>query len=310
MIDRNKVIQMVVILAAVIVVFSSLSKILGGNSTTLLDFASENPDLAYPDTEEETEEGGEESAVDEAESSAVISQEEEKETENLQNEANKVNVTALTGALLNGNLMEEVRITYAENFYYEPLSDSLKRYITGVSYPNNLENPEVSYDELCYVYVWYYDFDGNPSEGELICNEVIAQDLVEIFYELYRQEYRIDKIRLIDEYDGDDLASMEDNNTSCFNYRLVEGSTSLSKHAYGLAIDVNPYYNPYVTYGQDGEEIISPVSASAYADRRVGFPYKIDEDDLCYKLFIQHGFIWGGNWNSVKDYQHFQKSVD
>jgi len=84
----------------------------------------------------------------------------------------------------------------------------------------------------------------------------------------------------------------------------------LSKHAYGLAIDVNPYYNPYVTYGQDGEEIISPVSASAYADRRVGFPYKIDEDDLCYKLFIQHGFIWGGNWNSVKDYQHFQKSVD
>ena len=103
---------------------------------------------------------------------------------------------------------------------------------------------------------------------------------------------------------------MEDNNTSCFNYRPVEGTSSLSKHALGLAIDINPFYNPYITYNKDGSEKVSPANASAYADRTASFPYKIDENDLCYQLFKEHGFTWGGHWNSCKDYQHFQKVVE
>ena len=99
--------------------------------------------------------------------------------------------------------------------------------------------------------VRYYDFEGEIQTGELICNKGIAQDLVEIFYELYLNEYQIEKIRLIDEYGGDDTASMEDNNTSCFNYRVVDGTTSLSKHALGCAIDINPFYNPYVVYNKN-----------------------------------------------------------
>ena len=103
---------------------------------------------------------------------------------------------------------------------------------------------------------------------------------------------------------------MEADNTSCFNYRVVAGSDALSRHALGLAVDINPLYNPYVSYEEDGTQNISPASASAYADRSVHFPYKIDENDLCYKLFIQHGFTWGGHWNNVKDYQHFQKAPE
>lgn len=215
----------------------------------------------------------------------------------------------LVGAILNREMSESQGTVYTEGFYYAPLSDNLKRYITGVSYPDDSEETlAVTYDDLRYVHIWHYNFDGEPAEGELICNQAIAQDLVEIFYELYYYQYQIEKVLLIDEYDGDDTASMEDNNTSCFNYRLVEGSTSLSKHALGLALDINPYYNPYITYDKSGNEQVSPVSASAYADRTGNFPYKIDESDLCYRLFIEHGFIWGGNWNSVKDYQHFQKT--
>ncbi|MBE5884387.1 MAG: M15 family metallopeptidase [Lachnospiraceae bacterium] len=204
--------------------------------------------------------------------------------------------------------MIEQRITYEDAFYYEPLSDNLRRYITGVSFPD-ADDLRISYDDLRYVHILHYDFDGNPAEGELICNATIAQDLVEIFYELYLNEYHLEKVRLIDEYDGDDTASMEDNNTSCFNYRVVEGTTSLSKHALGLALDINPLYNPYITYEEDGSEKVSPVAALTYADRDTSFPYKIDENDLCYKLFTERGFIWGGNWNSCKDYQHFQKSI-
>lgn len=198
------------------------------------------------------------------------------------------------------------RISYADGFYYEPLSDSVKKKITGVSYH---ENDTISYDDLRYVSVLYMDFEGNTQVGELICNRSIAQDLVEIFKSLYDASYPIDKIRLIDAYDGDDDLSCADNNSSCFNYRVVGGTETLSKHAFGLAVDINPFQNPYITY-PNGIERISPAGSEPYADRTSGLPHMITEDDLCYKLFTEHGFTWGGHWKSIKDYQHFQKEPD
>lgn len=219
-------------------------------------------------------------------------------------------------------------IHYEDGFFYQPLTDAVTARITGISYPvpeaiapalsldavNIVPDDEtlaISYDDLRYLNVLYYDFNGEVQTGELICHKGIAQDLVEIFYELYLNEYQIEKIRLIDEYGGDDTASMSDNNTSCFNYRVVDGTDNLSKHALGCAIDINPFYNPYIVFPKDGsgETYISPQGSEAYADRSQAFPYKIDENDLCYKLFKAHGFVWGGNWNSCKDYQHFQKVI-
>lgn len=335
--NRSKMIQMLLILVVITIVVGSLLRILQKNSMSLAEYEklnsgqSEegNPDPAgnagNDGIDKETETASD-TKGSEAES-AASGQEIPSETENLQAPAEVVPPTSsLTGASLNGSSRPEDRITYEEGFYYEPLSDNLRRYITGISYPgvqtpeNTVDSdagtaaaefeviPEITPDELRYVHILHYDFDGNPAEGELICNEYIAQDLVEIFYELYCNEYRLEKVLLIDEYDGDDNASMEDNNTSCFNYRVVAGSTSLSKHAYGLAIDVNPLYNPYITYGKDGSMNVSPASGESYADRTLYFPYKIDSEDLCYKLFIQHGFTWGGSWNHSKDYQHFQKA--
>ncbi|MDE6053304.1 MAG: M15 family metallopeptidase [Lachnospiraceae bacterium] len=178
--------------------------------------------------------------------------------------------------------------------------------MTGKSYPDTEEPLQISYEDLAYVHVLHYDFQAQIQEGELICNQLIAQDLVDIFYELYESQYPIEKIRLIDEYDADDEASMADNNTSCFNYRTVPGQTKLSNHSYGCAIDINPLYNPYVRT-RNGIELISPDNAVPYADRSADFPYKIDKNDLCYRIFTEHGFRWGGAWNSSKDYQHFEK---
>lgn len=202
------------------------------------------------------------------------------------------------------------RFIYEEGFYYEPLTESVKERITGISYPES--GCTVPYEDLNYVGLKYIDFNGQEQTGELICNKAVAKDMVEIFHELYRNDYRLESVRLIDEYNGDDTASMAENNTSCFNYRVVDGTTSLSKHAYGLAIDVNPYYNPYVVFHRnaDGSDYISPPGSEIYADRSQNFAYKIDENDLCYRLFTEHGFTWGGNWNSTKDYQHFQKVIN
>ena len=193
-----------------------------------------------------------------------------------------------------------------EYFYYEPLSQELKDAITGVSYPADAADLIVTYEDLVHLHILHYDFEGKPARGELICNRAIAQDLAEIFYELYQNAYPIEKVRLIDAYGGDDELSMEDNNTSCFNYRVVEGTSHLSNHAYGLAVDINPLYNPYITYDEDHNPHVSPAGGEAYADRSADFPYKIDREDLCYQLFTRHGFTWGGSWHSSQDYQHFQ----
>lgn len=198
------------------------------------------------------------------------------------------------------------RITYRDGFYQETLSDTLIERITGSSYH---ENDDISLNQLRFLHVLYYDFNNEIKDGELICNKQIADDLLEIFSTLYDNAYQIDKIQLIDVYDADDDLSCADDNTACFNYRVVAGSTTLSKHALGMAIDINPFYNPYVTY-PDGKERISPAGSEVYADRSNDNPHMIRKGDLCYQLFIDHGFTWGGEWKSLKDYQHFQKVIN
>lgn len=313
--DKQKLIKMFALLIGIVIVVWALTQIFKNGSKSLSEYAAENPELQNQESLIASEESAEGVSEDNDAATDIDKSKDdeisvESSQENLQNVDDGAGTLLPIGATLNGDSQLNERISYTESFYYEPLSDNLRRYITGVSFPElseNSENSDISYEELRYVHILHYDFDGNLAEGELICNAAIAQDLVEIFHELYRNEYRIEKVKLIDEYDGDDNLSMADNNTSCFNYRNVPGSTSLSKHALGRAVDVNPLYNPYITYNEDGSENILPENATDYADRSKKFPYKIDEDDLCYKLFTEHGFVWGGNWNSCKDYQHFQK---
>ena len=192
----------------------------------------------------------------------------------------------------------------AQDFSSAPLSDSLFARMQGRSYPKGCSVPR---SDLRHVKVLHVDAQGVVHKGELVCNKAIAQDLVDIFRQLYQARYPIEKIRLIDDYEADDEQSMRDNNTSSFCYRTVSGTKKLSKHALGLAIDINTRYNPYVRKGKDGRQLISPDNGRPYADRRKSYPYKIVKGDLLYRLFIQHGFRWGGNWRTMKDYQHFEK---
>lgn len=190
------------------------------------------------------------------------------------------------------------------SFYAVEIPDDIFDKMQGKSYKEDCVVPR---QDLRYVHVLHKNLEGETLEGELICHKIIADDLVSIFRELYDQSYPIEKIRLIDEYDADDEASMTDNNSSCFNYRTMTGSDKISKHGLGIAIDINTLYNPYVK-GTGADIIVEPSAGAEYADRESDYPYKIEEGDLCYELFIEHGFEWGGSWNSVKDYQHFELS--
>ena len=192
----------------------------------------------------------------------------------------------------------------AQVFSVQPVPDSVFQRMQGYSFPKDCS---VRRSDLRYLRLSHVDAELKEHVGEMVCNKAIANDLLEIFRELYRQKYPIQRIRLIDDYGADDERSMRDNNTSSFCYRRVSGTTKLSKHATGMAVDVNTLYNPYVRTGKNGRRVVEPATASKYVDRRKTFPYKIVKGDLLYRLFIQHGFKWGGSWRTMKDWQHFEK---
>ena len=198
-----------------------------------------------------------------------------------------------------------LKVFGSERFFkVAPISDDLKAQMQGCSFK---DEKIVLWDNLRYLQVLYCDEEGNSIVGELVCNAIIADDLIQIFKELYKAGYPIEKMRLIEHYYGDDEASMLDNNTSCFNQRSITAGGKVSKHSYGLAVDINPKYNPYYKVKESGKVLIKPAGSEAYLDRTGDSPYIIRKGDLCYRLFKQHGFQWGGEWASGKDYQHFEK---
>ena len=192
----------------------------------------------------------------------------------------------------------------AQVFKAQNIPDSIWTRMQGRSYPQECG---IARSELRYLELSHYDFDGEEHIGQMVCNRQIADDLLYIFRKLYEAEYPIARMRLIDDYDASDQCSMADNNTSCFCYRRIAGSETLSKHSRGMAVDVNPLYNPclYVRSGR-----VLPPEGKAYAynrSKRKDIPGMIDASDLCYRLFLSRGFRWGGSWRSLKDYQHFEK---
>ena len=186
-----------------------------------------------------------------------------------------------------------------------PVEGEILERISGVSYKPGSSLPP---DRLRYLRIPHYpDIHGDVVLGEMVCHASISDDLLAVFRSLFDHHYPIARMRLIDDYGGDDDASMRDNNTSCFNDRPKSWSrTEKSRHALGMAVDVNPFYNPLVR-SRGGVVRVFPAESRAFADRAQVFDYKISKSDLCYREFVARGFRWGGSWRSSQDYQHFEK---
>lgn len=191
-------------------------------------------------------------------------------------------------------------IDFDRMFTIDNISDSTLNRMIGKSYP---EDCEIDIDDLRYLIIPHYDGNDYIKIGELVCNKDVADEFIYLFKELFKNKYPIERMVLVDEYDGDDKKSMAANNTSAFNYRVISDTDKLSRHAYGMAIDINPLYNPYVK-----GEYVSPETGKQFVDRNKSFKYKIDSNDLTYQiLHDKFGFNWGGDWEKCKDYQHYEK---
>jgi hypothetical protein len=166
------------------------------------------------------------------------------------------------------------------------------------------EKGPVSCSRLVLIKFSYFGFDNAAhSDGEIIVLDAAAQNVAAIFDTLLDRHFPIAKARLMNHYDGDDDAADVDNNTSSFNDRVVAGTDTLSLHAYGLAIDLNPVQNPFIQIAP-GKREVSPDKGKQYLDRKAPRPGMAE---AVIDIFADNGFsIWGGNWHNPIDYQHFQ----
>ncbi len=184
--------------------------------------------------------------------------------------------------------------------------DIKKRMVDGNSWRKGCP---VALADLRYIQVDHLDFTDNISRGEMIVHKDVAEEVVDIFEELFNMNYAINQMRLVSDFNGNDWQSIEADNSSAFNCRKATGSKKWSKHSYGKAIDINPIENPYIS--KSGK--ISHKASLKYRkrvhkdlsnlkDRALLLP-----DDPATKAFKSYGWKWGGDWNTIKDYQHFVK---
>ncbi|MGH1506491.1 MAG: M15 family metallopeptidase [Acidimicrobiales bacterium] len=154
--------------------------------------------------------------------------------------------------------------------------------------------------DLRYLTMSFWGFDGAVHTGEMIVHADAARGIVDVFEALFEARFPIEEMRVVTPADLDAPPTGDGNNTSAFVCRAVTGGTSFSQHAYGLAVDVNPFLNPYLR-----GDLVLPELSTAYLDRERGLPGMIEPGSVAVEAFAAMGWSWGGDWESLKDWQHF-----
>ncbi|WP_246050982.1 M15 family metallopeptidase [Nocardioides guangzhouensis] len=161
----------------------------------------------------------------------------------------------------------------------------------------------VGKQDLAWVRMAYRGFDGARHSGEMLVNASVADDVVGVFRRLYRARFPIESMGITTKADQDAPPTGDGNVTGAFACRPVRGSTTFSQHAYGLAIDLDPFQNPY-----HRGDLVLPELASSYLDRGWVRPGMITPDGPAVRAFAAIGWGWGGTWSSLKDFQHFSQN--
>jgi len=165
------------------------------------------------------------------------------------------------------------------------------------------ERCPVALADLRYLTLSFVGFDGRAHTGELVVATHVADDVVSVFRQLFAARFPIEEMRLITTADLEAPPTGDGNNTAGYVCRAARGQTRWSQHAYGTAVDVNPFHNPLVK-----RDLVLPELASAYADRATVRPGMHLPGGPAVEAFRSVGWGWGGTWRSSKDYMHFSAS--
>lgn len=159
----------------------------------------------------------------------------------------------------------------------------------------------VPLSRLRYLTMSFRGFDGRAHTGEMVVNASAARGVVSVFRRLFAARFPIEEMRLPTTADVEAHPTGDGNNTAGFLCRPMRGSSTVwSAHAYGLAIDLDPFDNPY-----HKDDVVLPELASAYLDRSWVRPGMVEPGSVAVRAFASIGWSWGGDWTSLKDYEHF-----
>ncbi len=243
-----------------------------------------------------------------SESTSIVSESRQKEEEPLP-DPHEIQLTAIQQAVP-GDVVDVDALDpgeLAQFFTDSPLSPDVAAQIDGTLYASGF--PDYTTDDLRDIRVLYHDFQGQTKVGQILAHRLITQDLKEIFQELYSYGYAFENVNPSFEAPVDE-DSMNLDHTRCLYTYFELGAPYTSAHSYGLAIDINPLYNPQVISDENGIQQVLPSTAWQYADRTQENPYYIHYNDPIVQIFANHGFSWGGYWEGREDYQHFEKGFD
>ncbi len=162
------------------------------------------------------------------------------------------------------------------------------------------EDCPVTLDELSYITVSHWGFDQEFHTGEMIVNAAFDEEIVGVFEKLHAARFPIEQIRVVTQAEVDAHPTGDWNETTSFVCRPAVASGSWSRHTYGLAVDINPFHNPYLK-----GDLVLPELATYYTDRELGEAGMIVAADVAVQAFAEIGWPWGGDWNSLKDWMHF-----
>jgi hypothetical protein len=161
----------------------------------------------------------------------------------------------------------------------------------------------VSARQLSWLRLTFWGFDHARHTGELLVNASVAHDVVTVFHRLYDARFPMEQVVITGPYKPGGPTTGDANGTGGFVCRASTGSSYFSQHAYGLAIDVNTFQNPY-HHG----DLVLPELASSYLERSWVRPGMIEPGDVVVRAFASIGWEWGGSWHDSKDYQHFSQN--
>jgi hypothetical protein len=176
----------------------------------------------------------------------------------------------------------------------------VEREMRGVSWRDDPACPP--FEELRLLGLPFVDFAGASHLGELVVHVSVAREVTEIFEEIHQARFPIASMRRVEAFGGSDAASMCANNTSAFNFRLIDGTTIPSHHGLGIAVDINPLQNPWIR----GDRV-EPSEGAAYVDRTHRRAGMILDGGIVVRAFESRGWEWGGRWVDSLDLHHFSR---
>lgn len=217
----------------------------------------------------------------------------------------RISHAAQVKEIKNANALDEVSVAgfsddeLRECFYSASIDDKLKERLVKMGYADQIPT-----DQLSYVRVLYYDFNGKPIVGEMVVNTAIAKPIENVFYDLFLHQYQIGKMILPDAYGTRISESYADNNTVGLAFNLTDDNKG-DLHARGFAVDLNPLYNPLIK--DNGSSLsVFPMEGQLYLDRTVNSDHFIHANDYAVEAFKKEGFVWKGNVQGLNDYKHFE----